>query len=1688
MKKFIVTISFLIIIFNTAQIFSAPRKEKVYKKDKSVHKMNKQTPYYLGKGGAIYPFSYTSENFENTLFPPAGWTVINNDANHTWERTELASGFGIGSASIRMYFYDYVFVGAQDTIKTPVLTGLSAGDSLKFDVAYAKYTGSSDGLKIYISTNGGNSFAQIYSKSGNTLKTVTTDDDFVPTSSQWRTDKVALPATVAGANVVLAFVGINDYGNNLYIDNIRIGTTPVKDLVLESVDLQPAPYVAGTPVQVIANVRWEGTGVAPSTLSLTYKQNSAPDSATDGTNETLFPVWAGSPLSAQLFFSVPYTPVPGTNLVYVRGFVNEDGAPSNDVASKQISATFTVSSFPYFDNFDGDSDSGWTTGSLFGAPIEWIRSTPVKSQIDRAWSGTKCWITNDSNYTENANTYITSPVFDFSSMTYNPVINIYNNYFSESTYDGGAIEMSINGSPFAVVGEFEDINGYNWYDNEDPLINGSNVVLLNGPNWSGTSEVLENPDSGWVNSRLPLIGLAGASGVQFRFRFVSDEANNEEGWAFDNFYVYQSSSIAGNIFEDIDGNGVKDITDPGLFDIEINAVGPETRTVYSDGDGNYSFSYLQPGTYQISLTPIAHTITTFPQFTPYIINVFGNEVVEKDFGIFIKGSIAGNNFWDVNGNQIKDIGETNLANWMVRLSGTKTDSMQTDSVGNYQFSLLGPGNYSVNIDKQAGFSQTHPSFPGFQNITMTSGLNDTGNDFGFGEFGSAAGKVFDDVNSDGNLDNEEIGMEGWEIIISGPKTDTLLTDANGYYSFVGLPVGQYNIIAENRAGYLPTLPLSENYTINIVGGLELDTLHFGRYKFGIISGTVYLDENGNGIKEIGESGIENRVVKLDNGLETLSDISGFYIFNNLSYGVYAVSESLPSGWLQTVPEDTAYLIEVVSGTDVIKDFGNFKYATVSGMKFEDMNANGVFDDNDTPLMSWQIFYNNGITSGSTLTDDLGMYTFSDLGPGSYIISEDTVADYYQSIPGGNLVYNISLTSGDMVQNVDFGNYRLGSISGMVYLDENVSGSFDVGEIGLLNWTVRLNNNDSTSTDENGIYSFNDIIPDDYIVSEDLQGTWTQTEPENFVNSVTVSSNEDVLSVNFGNYQKGSVSGTVYLDSIANGTKDESDASLSELKIFAVSLWGIDSTTTDNSGNYSLHNLKPALYTVSVQKPDDLYFLSQPANDTYSESIVSGLQLTEKNFGLFKKGSISGIVFNDKNNNGQQDIAESGLGNWEIILSGSIVDTIVTDTANSTLGNFSYANLMPGTYILSEILQPIWEQTVPDSIYSITLLSGQSKTNFIFGNLSDTAKFRTFKVSTELSTPKAQKMKFKNGVLVDGTTPNMASALENVFVRIGKTGTTFLGVAQTEAALAKKYAWIAYKNASDLGKLYTLPHDGQSFPIDSLRIAGKKSKKLNKAIKASRKTYNNVAWAEGIMFRLNIIASADSVTPKGFGNLILDTSSVLVGREMKGQTLFQIARYNDSLMTYWDTLGVESTSVYQNIATFMNNVIKPINDRFYESMNVGVNAFIDTGGVTSGLHQPDGKKNAYAIELGGVKKAADINIVKRVPGKEITGQTIIQPFGIEIPNGLTLYQNYPNPFNPTTTIEFSLPEDALVSLNVYNILGQKVFDVANNERMQEGLNSIQFDARTLSSGVYFYRVFANGENTSYQSMKKMILVK
>lgn len=94
-----------------------------------------------------------------------------------------------------------------------------------------------------------------------------------------------------------------------------------------------------------------------------------------------------------------------------------------------------------------------------------------------------------------------------------------------------------------------------------------------------------------------------------------------------------------------------------------------------------------------------------------------------------------------------------------------------------------------------------------------------------------------------------------------------------------------------------------------------------------------------------------------------------------------------------------------------------------------------------------------------------------------------------------------------------------------------------------------------------------------------------------------------------------------------------------------------------------------------------------------------------------------------------------------------------------------------------------------------------------------------------------------------------------------------------------------------------------------------------------------------------------------------------------------------------------------------------------------------------------------------------------------------PGANERPHSLSLYQNYPNPFNPTTTIDFELPESADVRLEVFNITGQRVA-VLLSENRSAGTHSVSFDASSLSSGVYLYRLMAGAQTLT----RMMTLVK
>ena len=90
---------------------------------------------------------------------------------------------------------------------------------------------------------------------------------------------------------------------------------------------------------------------------------------------------------------------------------------------------------------------------------------------------------------------------------------------------------------------------------------------------------------------------------------------------------------------------------------------------------------------------------------------------------------------------------------------------------------------------------------------------------------------------------------------------------------------------------------------------------------------------------------------------------------------------------------------------------------------------------------------------------------------------------------------------------------------------------------------------------------------------------------------------------------------------------------------------------------------------------------------------------------------------------------------------------------------------------------------------------------------------------------------------------------------------------------------------------------------------------------------------------------------------------------------------------------------------------------------------------------------------------------------------------EIPSNYSLEQNYPNPFNPSTVINFSIPESGLVTLKVFNILGQEVAELVNNVKTA-GNYEVSFDASSLTSGMYIYRI----QSGNFLATKKMMLVK
>ena len=157
--------------------------------------------------------------------------------------------------------------------------------------------------------------------------------------------------------------------------------------------------------------------------------------------------------------------------------------------------------------------------------------------------------------------------------------------------------------------------------------------------------------------------------------------------------------------------------------------------------------------------------------------------------------------------------------------------------------------------------------------------------------------------------------------------------------------------------------------------------------------------------------------------------------------------------------------------------------------------------------------------------------------------------------------------------------------------------------------------------------------------------------------------------------------------------------------------------------------------------------------------------------------------------------------------------------------------------------------------------------------------------------------------------------------------------------------------------------------------------------------------------------------------------------------------------------------------------------WYDGVNVGV--FPSSPG---GVPQWGGLPNSNIRELEYKSITGGYELWMSCKGRGIAILTVIEnPTSVEnenvAPNNFELAQNYPNPFNPSTIISFSIPSSAFTSLKVYDILGNEVATLLNEEK-PAGEYNLTFDASSLTSGVYLYRI----NSGNFSKMKKMILLR
>jgi len=739
------------------------------------------------------------------------------------------------------------------------------------------------------------------------------------------------------------------------------------------------------------------------------------------------------------------------------------------------------------------------------------------------------------------------------------------------------------------------------------------------------------------------------------------------------FEVLRKGAISGEIWLDKNKDGIKDNVEDRLSSIEVellDTLGNALAVANTDAAGKYSFVNLRINDYILNVHfPDSLDLTGYgigdkshnsdfknnkDLFTSDILNISsGSYIKDVDCGLVYRHCSVGDYVWfDKNENGIQDYDETGIDGIEIKLFSDKGvyKSMITNSNGSikgyYKFDSLDYGNYYIEV-----------VVPNEYKITKS--------------------KIGDELH-DSDVVDGEVRTSGFTLLAGETKTDI---DIGLIHNYSSLSIMTWFDKIENN--------IKDIYESGI------DSLEFELF-----------DENGtflrrNTSKKIfGVKGIcEFDSLIEGNYLIKLNEFDKKYKLVDFEVGI---NRNLDSDFHDVNGDFQSENIFVKGGQN-INDIGlgfGLNYSSITGMVWEDRNNDGIIDTEERGVSGILIeLYNDAgdklRTIHSNSMDSIGKYEFKGLQAGKYYVKFIN-SDLYDLSDGQGIdnaitgdfgrgtssIIDIGWGQNVLDINGGFVNNK-SSIGDYVWLDENENGVQDNDETGVENILIYLLDDndliiDSTFSDNRGKYIFSNIEEGQYRIKVSIDKKYKYTiysQSDDFGSIIngavgdgyselfSIVRGKDLLNKDIGLvYNYSSIGDEVWFDANNNGIKETGESGVGAVLLLLVDKKGevIDSSYTDDEGNYNFEKVISSDYFIQLIIPDTLQLIKDSfaypvtdangLNTTSVFSVLPGIKIEDADFGLnLKKAVIGDYIWLDSNENGLQDINESGLNGIVVLL-------------------------------------------------------------------------------------------------------------------------------------------------------------------------------------------------------------------------------------------------------------------------------------------------------------------------------------------------------------------------------------------------------------------------------------------------------